>query len=137
MSSFSYIDTFSSFLYFYFLFYSLLFFFFFFFFSSRRRHTRLVSDWSSDVCSSDLVLRKEAISNAIYLSRARARAGACSGRRRLRAAHPHSTGSHSARARRTRSEERRVGKECRSRWSADHLKKKKKRTERENDSVRQ
>src|SRR5262249_58454609 len=28
---------------------------FFFFFSSRRRHTRLVSDWSSDVCSSDLV----------------------------------------------------------------------------------
>src|SRR5258706_576166 len=23
------------------------------FFSSRRRHTRLVSDWSSDVCSSD------------------------------------------------------------------------------------
>src|SRR5258706_369727 len=26
---------------------------FVFFFSSRRRHTRLVSDWSSDVCSSD------------------------------------------------------------------------------------
>src|SRR5258706_8489668 len=25
----------------------------YFFFSSRRRHTRLVSDWSSDVCSSD------------------------------------------------------------------------------------
>src|SRR5438046_9552974 len=29
-------------------------FIFVFFFSSRRRHTRLVSDWSSDVCSSDL-----------------------------------------------------------------------------------
>src|SRR5215213_9706948 len=29
--------------------------FYFFFFSSRRRHTRLVSDWSSDVCSSDLI----------------------------------------------------------------------------------
>src|SRR6267142_2920598 len=29
--------------------------FFFFFFSSRRRHTRLTCDWSSDVCSSDLV----------------------------------------------------------------------------------
>src|SRR5437016_10254096 len=29
---------------------------FFFFFSSRRRHTRLVSDWSSDVCSSDLLV---------------------------------------------------------------------------------
>src|SRR5258706_7586087 len=29
-----------------------------FFFSSRRRHTRLVSDWSSDVCSSDLDIAK-------------------------------------------------------------------------------
>src|SRR5206468_12196475 len=28
---------------------------FFFFFSSRRRHTRSDRDWSSDVCSSDLV----------------------------------------------------------------------------------
>src|ERR1039458_10493444 len=28
---------------------------FFFFFSSRRRHTRCLSDWSSDVCSSDLL----------------------------------------------------------------------------------
>src|SRR5262245_63487003 len=28
---------------------------FFFFFSSRRRHTRCLSDWSSDVCSSDLI----------------------------------------------------------------------------------
>src|SRR5262245_51084373 len=26
-----------------------------FFFSSRRRHTRCLNDWSSDVCSSDLV----------------------------------------------------------------------------------
>ena len=30
-------------------------FFFFFFFSSRRRHTRSDRDWSSDVCSSDLI----------------------------------------------------------------------------------
>src|SRR4051812_49727463 len=29
----------------------------FFFFSSRRRHTRLTCDWSSDVCSSDLLDR--------------------------------------------------------------------------------
>src|SRR5258705_585557 len=29
----------------------------FFFFSSRRRHTRCLSDWSSDVCSSDLLVR--------------------------------------------------------------------------------
>src|SRR6267154_2141693 len=28
---------------------------YFFFFSSRRRHTRWTGDWSSDVCSSDLV----------------------------------------------------------------------------------
>src|SRR3712207_3248163 len=28
-----------------------------FFFSSRRRHTRYWRDWSSDVCSSDLILR--------------------------------------------------------------------------------
>src|SRR5690606_40539640 len=31
------------------------FFLLFFFFSSRRRHTRFSRDWSSDVCSSDLV----------------------------------------------------------------------------------
>ena len=31
-------------------------FFLFFFFSSRRRHTRYIGDWSSDVCSSDLLL---------------------------------------------------------------------------------
>src|SRR2546427_5829956 len=30
-----------------------------FFFSSRRRHTRFDCDWSSDVCSSDLELRKK------------------------------------------------------------------------------
>src|SRR5215510_11408468 len=31
---------------------------FFFFFSSRRRHTRWPRDWSSDVCSSDLLLER-------------------------------------------------------------------------------
>src|SRR5699024_12154367 len=30
--------------------------FFYFFFSSRRRHTRSKRDWSSDVCSSDLII---------------------------------------------------------------------------------
>src|SRR6266487_5883038 len=33
--------------------------FFFFFFSSRRRHTRWTGDWSSDVCSSDLLRGRE------------------------------------------------------------------------------
>src|SRR5438034_5398130 len=32
-------------------------FYFVFFFSSRRRHTRSLCDWSSDVCSSDLLVR--------------------------------------------------------------------------------
>src|SRR5262245_66025707 len=36
-------------------------FFCFFFFSSRRRHTRCLSDWSSDVCSSDLVAGASAL----------------------------------------------------------------------------
>src|SRR6266403_1616743 len=34
--------------------------FLFFFFSSRRRHTRSLRDWSSDVCSSDLLAPREA-----------------------------------------------------------------------------
>src|SRR5262245_60777968 len=32
-----------------------------FFFSSRRRHTRCLSDWSSDVCSSDLEFQRPAL----------------------------------------------------------------------------
>src|SRR2546429_4944605 len=32
---------------------------YFFFFSSRRRHTRCSRDWSSDVCSSDLLCRAD------------------------------------------------------------------------------
>src|SRR3989454_4038583 len=50
-----------------------------FFFSSRRRHTRLQGDWSSDVCSSDLVVierlrwrRSMCAEEFVYL-RARAR----------------------------------------------------------------
>src|SRR2546422_3872137 len=42
-----------------------LWFFFFFFFSSRRRHTRCSRDWSSDVCSSDLIF---ATLSSMYLS---------------------------------------------------------------------
>src|SRR2546430_11493969 len=37
---------------------------YFFFFSSRRRHTRFDCDWSSDVCSSDLVALKIAAASA-------------------------------------------------------------------------
>src|SRR5947207_11316890 len=42
--------------YFFFFFVFIYLFFFFFFFSSRRRHTRSLCDWSSDVCSSDLLI---------------------------------------------------------------------------------
>src|SRR2546429_9765786 len=37
----------------------------FFFFSSRRRHTRCSRDWSSDVCSSDLVYASEQAHSSI------------------------------------------------------------------------
>src|SRR5215210_9299822 len=51
----------------------MLLFFFFFFFSSRRRHTRYIGDWSSDVCSSDLVVR--ASGAAVGGERVRAQGG--------------------------------------------------------------
>src|SRR5439155_15602147 len=72
----------------------------FFFFSSRRRHTRWPRDWSSDVCSSDLEGHKP-------------------GTQRKQG-----PGTHGNKRRCTRSEERRVGKECRCRWAPAHSKKK-------------
>src|SRR5438034_11251376 len=79
-----------------------------FFFSSRRRHTRSLCDWSSDVCSSDL--RLPAASRAIpqgQLSPVLLPAIVVVG-----VALPLAPGAY------TRSEERRVGKECRSRRAA-------------------
>src|SRR5690554_7770576 len=90
-----------------------------FFFSSRRRHTRCGRDWSSDVCSSDLrdaYVCRETIYNAIYalpVGELRKELIIC-----LR------QGKTTRRPRSGRSEERRVGKECRSRWSAHHYRKK-------------
>src|SRR5207245_2918208 len=46
---------------------------FLFFFSSRRRHTRCYRDWSSDVCSSDLVSKGDS-SGACFLTEAQASA---------------------------------------------------------------
>src|SRR5438034_7611050 len=83
--------------------FSLIFFFiFFFFFSSRRRHTRSLCDWSSDVCSSDL-------------GASRTDPDKLRGRTRH-----NKTVNFSGVAQPGRSEERRVGKECRSRWWPDH-----------------
>src|SRR5690348_17463822 len=90
---------------------------FFFFFSSRRRHTRWTGDWSSDVWSSDLggceitwaSARREWNRSApnmllywAFLQEAIARGATVFDFGRC-----------------TRSEERRVGKECRSRWAPD------------------
>src|SRR5207248_11605575 len=94
--------------------------YFFFFFSSRRRHTRSYGDWSSDVCSSDLrscarrwrsrwasqkslpVRSRHGDPDRRHLARVIRRRAARSSRKR----------SHHNR----RSEERRVGKEWRTRW---------------------
>src|SRR6266513_4357141 len=87
----------------------------FFFFSSRRRHTISKRDWSSDVCSSDLLL---------YGHHHGFHGGRCD--------HFEKSASDSM-----RSEERRVGKECRSRWSAYHSKKKRQNMRGQPDVYRQ
>src|SRR5690606_40486253 len=89
----------------------------YFFFSSRRRHTRFSRDWSSDVCSSDLrplliFSRDEILSYAkqhhINWREDTSNASTKYLRNKLR----HLVVP--------RSEERRVGKECRSRGSPSH-----------------
>src|SRR5438034_10700937 len=82
-----------------------------FFFSSRRRHTRSLCDWSSDVCSSDLMLPRDGLA----LPNGNFHAGVLTLALDSISSTP---------ASRSRSEERRVGKECRSRWSPSHQKKK-------------
>src|SRR5947209_19835290 len=79
-----------------------------FFFSSRRRHTRYWRDWSSDVCSSDLnfmMLHEHLLDISHHFE-----------------VHPHTTppGIDVLPQIDTRSEERRVGKECRTRWARHH-----------------
>src|SRR3712207_6879605 len=97
----------------------------FFFFSSRRRHTRYWRDWSSDVCSSDLI-RPLPIDLGGQLFRVGTqpcvkilvqlldRLGVTGERVVDRHVVPQ------VRQHAPRSEERRVGKECRSRWSPYH-----------------
>src|SRR2546430_5435835 len=95
-----------------------------FFFSSRRRHTRFDCDWSSDVCSSDL-LRAEFLAKGAdvsvmgdtrtltFAAAAALFAGFLTGLvPAFQTRRPDLAGD--------RSEERRVGKECRSRWSPYH-----------------
>src|SRR2546427_11746563 len=102
----------------------------FFFFSSRRRHTRFDCDWSSDVCSSDLDLRRRvnvlplgsaALAGTTYpldrerVARTLGMEGVCQNSLDGVSDRDFAIEFTSA-----RSEERRVGKECRSRWSPYH-----------------
>src|SRR5690242_21206835 len=101
----------------------LLLFSIFFFFSSRRRHTRLTCDWSSDVCSSDLAAARAPGLRRHPLATPPATSGLS---RRIPVEHCRPAVVTLAKpvAREgsvlLRSEERRVGKECRSRWSPYH-----------------
>src|SRR2546430_11178297 len=96
-----------------------------FFFSSRRRHTRFDCDWSSDVCSSDLLAHGLAYDVTViddrpeFASQERFPAGVEVVRADMVEALgmlPIGWNSFIV----VRSEERRVGKECRSRWSPYH-----------------
>src|SRR2546430_14089837 len=95
-----------------------------FFFSSRRRHTRFDCDWSSDVCSSDLdANRAEPGQIGIfdpYVGESRpARKCKIELHEGIDVV-PQRGASRQTCSAKIRSEERRVGKECRSRWSPYH-----------------
>src|SRR5207248_8186070 len=93
-----------------------------FFFSSRRRHTRSYGDWSSDVCSSDLI--REALEKAIKDGHTRyTHSLGILPLREAIAEHYLTTYGVTVSPDQilvTRSEERRVGKESRTRRSAYH-----------------
>src|SRR5437762_7813726 len=96
--------------------------FIFFFFSSRRRHTRYIGDWSSDVCSSDL--RGPRFRGGKVHGEGTAAAGTRTDGFDAAAVQLHEPlddrQPDAQAARRSigpRSEERRVGKEWRSRWA--------------------
>src|SRR5699024_11749446 len=92
-----------------------------FFFSSRRRHTRSKRDWSSDVCSSDLaahVVHRRG-HRGLY-PRIRSRGVQGQAAPAADADYAYSLRLHVLpHAQIVRSEERRVGKECRAWWSTD------------------
>src|SRR5256885_6710850 len=96
-----------------------------FFFSSRRRHTRLQGDWSSDVCSSDLTTDAQIVHpvalGPLTPADASTLIAGVGGAERDRL-YEESGGNpfYLLQLALMRSEERRVGKECRSRWSPYH-----------------
>src|SRR2546430_8221740 len=95
-----------------------------FFFSSRRRHTRFDCDWSSDVCSSDLLRMGRGLflsvsGTPVLASVMKWTPLLASKEMYLNLAFDPGQ-LHGFICKADRSEERRVGKECRSRWSPYH-----------------
>src|SRR5690348_17991901 len=90
----------------------------FFFFSSRRRHTRWTGDWSSDVCSSDLADEISFVKRMFHRRHVYEHKGGEADAKYIQ-------DSGDTEVRPKRSEERRVGKKCRS-GGAPYKEKKKK-----------
>src|SRR5690242_21810391 len=101
-----------------------------FFFSSRRRHTRLTCDWSSDVCSSDLYQGYEHWRKTLKGHKSGGHIQALRGALLTTELLAVAVGTiHFVSSQQiVRSEERRVGKECRSRWRPCYTKKSTERT---------
>src|SRR5260221_2916539 len=98
-----------------------------FFFSSRRRHSISLCDWSSDVCSSDLqsLSREQALRTSFNQQKGETltQNEAAINYRILQQEIETNKGlldNLLQRSKENRSEERRVGKECRSRWWPYH-----------------
>src|SRR2546430_6033257 len=92
-----------------------------FFFSSRRRHTRFDCDWSSDVCSSDLdTFTQPASTTCPYYTGEYGGAIPDNFLPQFSIIGNFTVEKIVSCGRYGRSEERRVGKECRSRWSPYH-----------------
>src|SRR3546814_1149292 len=93
----------------------------FFFFKQKTAYEMRISDWSSDVCSSDLSRPDPAADAHREIHREPRSAHRQEVARAVRGAYPQKAARHRADH---RSEERRVGKECvstcRSRWSPYH-----------------
>src|SRR5690606_40062563 len=86
-----------------------------YFFSSRRRHTRFSRDWSSDVCSSDVVVPRNCIDEDKKLREIDVRIAALTAAQLKKAPSSYPLAQKTEDER--RSEERRVGKVRRWRWS--------------------
>src|SRR5690348_17398445 len=105
-----------------------------FFCSSRRRHTSWTGDWSSDVCSSDLTPDASSwstLNSPLPLptneAASRPSASTLAHNAALTPAASLRSDRNTGETRRGRSEERRVGKECRCGWAREDEKKKRER----------